>query len=527
MRTIITTSKSTNDALSRLIHRMNKSEKRAFKLLATRQGKALPLFVQLFDCLEKNNGVTDEFILQEIPSLRKQQLPNQKVFLYDYLLRCINFSAPHSLRAIEVNELISQCRILYDKCLYSDCLRMIDKARKLAEQNGLNTALLSLLEIEKQAIRHSISLHHEARTLRNVERSVHAIEQENLAARFHDLAVMLNVNYIRHGFPRNADEVEEVKKYFHAHLPEQDIAHSDTTSAMYAGYAYTSYYLYVQHYPNSYRHAAKWVQLFTEHPHLQVQYTEMYIRALNSMLVVLNKLNDQPRFAATHKQLMTLKRRKDIRFTENLKLNLFKAIYIHEINYHYLTGEFRIGTRIVSKLESELNRFIPFLDHHSLLLFYYKIACLYFGAGNHKRALVWLGRITQGQDLDIRADLHAFARILSLICHYELGNQRQLEANLKSLYRYLLKTDDLSAYNQLILKFIRKLSGTEPGDRMKKSFEQLRTQMMSLKRHRYEQRAFYYFDIVSWLESKITGKSLEEIIKQNSRKAQSFRKRTP
>lgn len=519
MATENTISNDQKQALPRLIGSMKKSEKRLFKLLAARQGQETPLFIQLFDCIEKYGNPDDEDILSRVPGISKQQLPNQKIFLYNYILKSLNFSSASDSRVAEIGSLIASCRILYDKCLYADCLRMVDKTRRLASEYGLSLQMLEVLEIEKLAIRHSISLDHLKRTEQNVERTVHALQEGGMSSRFHDFAVSLNVNYIRHGFPRNVREMNEVKKYFNEFLPVHDPRKLDVTSAMYSGYAMTSYYLYIQDYRNSFRHATKWINIFETHAHLQWEFTEMYIRALNSLLVVLNKLNDRKRFVEVHKTLIGLKRRTDIRLTENLKLNLFKAIYIHEINYHYMIGEFRIGTRIVSRLEKELDRFIPYLDHHSLLLFYYKIAGLYLGAGNYRKALVWLGRITLGKDMNIRADLQTFARILSLICHYELEDQRLVESNLRSLYRYLLKTDDFSAYNKLILSFIRKLVMTVPGEKMTKQFSSLRSNLLPLTKQRYERRAFYYFDVISWLESKIENRTVEEIIKRKIRSA--------
>ncbi|MBR3853918.1 MAG: hypothetical protein IKM41_05160, partial [Tidjanibacter sp.] len=34
------------------------------------------------------------------------------------------------------------------------------------------------------------------------------------------------------------------------------------------------------------------------------------------------------------------------------------------------------------------------------------------------------------------------------------------------------------------------------------------------EKHRYERRTFYYIDILSWLESKISGKSMGQIVRE-------------
>ena len=45
-------------------------------------------------------------------------------------------------------------------------------------------------------------------------------------------------------------------------------------------------------------------------------------------------------------------------------------------------------------------------------------------------------------------------------------------------------------------------------------FAELKTQLLPLKDSRFEGRAFYYFDIISWLESKIEKKPVEEIVQR-------------
>ena len=44
----------------------------------------------------------------------------------------------------------------------------------------------------------------------------------------------------------------------------------------------------------------------------------------------------------------------------------------------------------------------------------YKIACLYFGNGDHRKCMEYLGRIIGTRDPQIRRDLQCYARILNL-----------------------------------------------------------------------------------------------------------------
>src|SRR5205814_6740258 len=129
----------------------------------------------------------------------------------------------------------------------------------------------------------------------------------------------------------------------------------------------------------------------------------------------------------------------------------------HEINRHFMLGEFKSGTRVVAALENELNKFIPKLDKHSVLLLYYKIACLFFGSGNYKTGLKWFNKIINEKEIRLREDLHSFSRILALISHFEIGNDDLVESNIKSTYRYFIKKGDFTIYQNYILDVLKKI----------------------------------------------------------------------
>ena len=50
-----------------------------------------------------------------------------------------------------------------------------------------------------------------------------------------------------------------------------------------------------------------------------------------------------------------------------------------------------------------------------------------------------------------------FARVLSLVAHYESGQDYHLEVQLKQTYKFLLKMNDLHSVQNEMLKFLRKV----------------------------------------------------------------------
>lgn len=510
-------SKPHSDNLFQLIKSLSKSEKRSFKLFPNRIGEEEEKkIIRIFNRIDKQKKYDERKILTKEKMLNRLQMPNLKAHLYSQIMKCLATSSSRNAE-LKVTSLLDYSHILYNKCLYDECLKMLEKAKRSAIENDTKVLLLEILELEKLTLRQTVHEGNEARVksiISETEKTAESIQNINT---FSNLSLKLNSLYQRTGFIRNTTDYEKVKHFFESSLPTYDEKKLSFHEKLYLYYSYTGYYYFIQDFKSGYTYAKKWVQLFDSHPEMIYRKPELYIRALNSLLASQNKLSLYEEFYETHKKLIALKRDAQFSNTENINLNLFKTIYLHEINRHYMLGEFTSGTRIVRKLERELNGFIPRLDWHTVLIFYYKIACLYFGASNFRMAVKWLNKIINEKEIALREDIHSFARIVRLISYFELGDEELVEYSIKSTYRFLLKKGTLQRFSNLILGFLKNSKHYSTQKKLITAFSELKNEMKKLQVSRYEKRAFLYFDIVSWLESKIENCPVENIIKTKTR----------
>jgi hypothetical protein len=183
-----------------------------------------------------------------------------------------------------------------------------------------------------------------------------------------------------------------------------------------------------------------------------------------------------------------------------------------KINKHFLEGSFSEGLKIVPHIEENLKKYELFLDRHRVLVFYYKIACLYFGAGKNEKAIDYLNKIINWK-VDLRTDLQCYARLLHLIAHYELGNFELLEYLTKSVYRFMAKMQSLTAVEEEMFNFLRQ-SFRVSAHALKPEFEKLLEKLKNYEHNHFETRAFSYLDVISWLESKINNVPVQDIIRK-------------
>ena len=270
-----------------------------------------------------------------------------------------------------------------------------------------------------------------------------------------------------------------------------------------------------------YRYAQKWVDLFEQEENMKVNETAQYIKGLHNLISAHFDLRN---FQKLNDTIAILENYSNTPIVLNNKNNLIQSfiyLYIAKINKHFLEGSFSEGLAMIPTMEAQLKEIDLYLDSHRVLVFYYKIACLYFGAGKPAKAIDYLNRIINWK-LNLRDDLQCYARLLHLIAHYELGNMELVNYLSKSVYRFMYKMKNLSTVEEVLFNFLRKSiqSGGEANSLLanktiiKKSFANLLETLSPLANNKLESRAFMYLDIISWLESKIQGKEVQAIIKE-------------
>jgi hypothetical protein len=93
-----------------------------------------------------------------------------------------------------------------------------------------------------------------------------------------------------------------------------------------------------------------------------------------------------------------------VKQNDNNRIQVFVYLYIAKINQHILEGTFTEGILLVPEINDKLNEFKLHLDRHRILVFYYKIASLYFGAGEFGSSIDYLNKIINWK-VDLRNDL--------------------------------------------------------------------------------------------------------------------------
>lgn len=505
------------DALFSLIKSLSKSEKRQFKLYVGRLvGNAEANFMSLFNLLDKVSFYNDEMILKKT-QIKKQQISNTKAHLYKQILVSLRFNPVHQNVRAQIREQFDFAAILYNKGLYNQSLKVLDKAKEQALFNSENNLAYEIVEFEKVIESQYITRSMSNRAQELSKQSKNLSLRNVLISKLSNLSLELYSLLLKEGYAKNDVDSLKVQTYFEKRLPKHKIEELGFREKffLYKAYLWRSFIL--QDFISSYRYSQKWVDLFDEKPTMKIENPVFYLKGINYLLESVYLIKHKTKFNQVLTKLTFEIKEEHIALNENTKTLAFLYFNQNKLNLYFLEGNFTEGLNYVSNLLNEIKCYEKKIDAHHIMVFYYKIACMYFGAGNNEECIVYLEKIISNKELKMREDLLCFTRILNLVAHYDAGLDDNIDSLIISTYKFLLKMNDLQQVQRKMIAFLKSLSTIYPQE-LKKAFLQLYTDLKVYENHPYEKRAFLYLDILSWLESKIQNQTVEFIIREKAKK---------
>jgi hypothetical protein len=504
------------DFLFVLIKSLSKSEKRQFKIFASRlETSSNTKFIELFNILDKSE-VYDEKMILKNGLIKKVQLSNLKSYLYKQILVSIRLNIPSQNIRYQLREQIDFAVILYNKGLYKQSLKILDKTKALAIENDEKYMAFEIVEFEKLIESQYITRSIQGRADELVVQAKELNYRNTISSKLSNLSLQLYGIMLKTGYVKSDAEYKYIDDYFKKHISKLDESKFGFREKYWFYNANLWRSFLVQDFLASYKYAFKWVTLFYDNPNMIYLNPVFFLKGNNYLLESLYMLKYKSKFK---KYLVLLEETiKDARFpiNDNIASLSFLYLYNNKLNYHILEGSFVESEYLIPEILNKLKIHSDHLDEHHEMLFYYKIASIYFGNEKYAECINYLEKIINNKNLSMREDLMCFSRLLCLIAHYELGKDFYIENQIKNTYKFLIKMNDMHEVQKEIIRFMKNLNSIYPSD-IKKEFIKMKERFVELDKNTYEKRAFLYLDIISWLESKIENRKISDIIKEKAK----------
>ena len=468
-------------------------------------------YLKLFEAVEKHGDYNEDKIRKMFKGEDWiKRLPAVKNYLYGQILKSLRVNYAGTTVESQIREMLDDVSILYEKRIYKQCAKILEKAKELARTHEQILQLIEINVWEEKILMESASLDKFEKVLdSSMEREVELLEQQKNIAnyrRLYNRIVFLNKRIKE---ARTEEELEQFREVIEDPLMRS----ADMARSFEAKYYFYHAHLIYNHAKGdnetSQRIAEKQLELLEFFPGKVAEKPKMYIATLNNILLSKIHLHNYDNFDELLNKLRTFHVG-----SLNLEVNKFVSSYIFEMVMYLDTGEFSKSAAIRDDIAEGLKKYADKINPIEEITLLYNLFYSYFGAGEFSKALGVINKLLNEYQKELRYDIQCAARILNLILHYELGNSKLLEYNAVSAYRFLYKSKRLYQAENIVLNFIRKKMRYiyTSKDEME-AFIELRKELWELSDHPYEKKAFEYFDYISWLDSRIKKRPFEEIVK--------------
>lgn len=500
------------DALFQLVRSLEKSEKRHFKLYITRSSAKEDLkIIQLFDALDKISEYDEKILLKRLSPITKPQLANLKTHLYKQLLGSLRLLKTSENIDLQLSEQLDYARVLYNKGLKLQALKILEKAKDLAKVNHKYNYLAQVISLEKKIETLHITRSSQEKTDLLAAEALEISTHIDSVVKLSNLALLLYRWFIRNGHARNENDEKDIREFFKQNLPVNAHQVTDFYEKLYLYQSYCWYAFIRQDFLMYYRYSRKWIDLYDEQPVMISTEPGHYVKGMHNLLNAHFDLRNFKGFSETLAIYEKYAETELANKNENFRVHTFIYINSARLNQHLMIGTFKEGISLVPQIEKELHDYAMYVDTHRILVFNYKFAMLYFGGGDYSTSIDYLQRIMNVNVADLRIDLQCYARLLHLMAHYELGNYDIMESLSKSVYRFMAKMKNLTVVEEEMFRFIRHTFNISPR-KLKPEFEQFLNKIKHLEKNRFETRSFAYLDVISWVESKVFEKPMQSVV---------------
>ncbi|TND09062.1 MAG: hypothetical protein FD123_1465 [Bacteroidetes bacterium] len=501
------------EPLFELIKSLTKNEKGYIKKLSSfHQKGGKNKYILLFDAIERQREYNEAALIKKLAyTSESSAFAVAKNYLYNFILDGLTAYHGSSVKQ-EMRRMLDRVEVLHRKGLSDQCKKILARAKKTATRYDLHENLEEVLDWELLLAREREINEATLKKIDSVYNEWFLLESmKTKAMQLRRASDKLVATTVLRGFVRNKKDMEPFDAVFNEVNKFSEDEFSDPYSLF---FFYRCQYLY-RHISDEleemYKYLIKTQELLWKHEHFFEVRPHVFLASISNKIICEIALRKFREALSTLGVLEDLVKR-----TKNVGL---------DTQFHFLSKKFFVMTTVgnfeeADTVAQEIEELIgnnPPTQFSTIDLLHFRnmAVTLYMTLGNWKRA----NRFTQ--DLlqmsgEMRPDLIAWAYIKSLIIHFEQGDQELLEYRIKSTYRMLLKKQKLYKVEALIMDFIRtKIKAIPSKAQQTEAFSQLHDHLLAaIEYDKFEKGALGNFDLVGWLESKVTRKSFLEVRKR-------------
>lgn len=493
--------KTPSKDLFNLIQSLTPSEKRYIKIAATQHIKGdSNNYIKVFNEIATQKEYDEKALIQKFNSEKfSDRFDLVKSYLYHFILRCLRHYNENYSSAVIINNYLWEAEILFDRRLYDESQKSLQKAYKLAIKFEQFGELIKIYWWKKRLI---------------IAKNFKGLIQDDLQKLFDDEIRFVDsikedilYNQLKNSVQLQIIHSSGIRDKKHEKL-YQKVSDNTLLKKFNNNKSFKVKYEYYQIQVFQARRkgdllllhfmSKEFVNIFDQNPQFKEEIPTMYANALFNLIeseIMIERYDDALVTCSLAEKILfktTSARERNRSIAAGRKMN----IYIKQKNY-------KKAIQLIEPINTYLKTYGENPD--LTMSYYFQFIQAYFGMADYKSALDWVNNILNDKNFQIRQDVVSIVHIINLVIHFELRNINLLEFTITSTYRYLLKRKLLFRFEKIFLNFAKKLVAkinvNNPKE-MHEHFVWLKENLLLLKNDPRERWPLEFFDFISWVENK-------------------------
>lgn len=503
-----------SNELFELIKTLTKSEKRFFKLQSALQSGDKN-YVQLFDLMDKMDEYNEDIVKETFKGEKFiKHLPSEKNHLYKLILKSLrSYYGETSVSSILKQE-IKNIEILYNKSLFNECNKFLERAKKMALKYEKYYYLFELINWEKTLLEESFEDGQFKDLNKMIAEEKDVLERLTNLAEYHVLYSKINYVFRSGGYVRTEENKKIVDEIVNHPLIKGKNTAMSKRAATICYYTQGFCNMANGDYQTALQKFERVIEILNVEEHLKSDLSKRYIRTLSNMVtcMIALRLYDQAR--ATINVIQSCAELEGFD-SSDVQTLIFKNTGMAKLELFCTSGDYDNAIREAEEIMQSMMDYEGKINKENELMFFHHFASVYFAAGQYSKALYWINKVLNDNENELRQDLYSYARLFNLVIHYELGNHDLLEYTIKSTNRYLQKKMRAFPIERLIMDQFKRLIRTQNANEKRKIYIEFKNELNQLINGPEDEVIFKYFDFHKWLDSKIEQVPFNSLTSKN------------
>lgn len=445
------------DETRKIIESMSMNEKRYFKIFVNRnifgnQNK----YLMIFDIFNNTANISEKLIRDTILSndFSDKNISYDMNYLNKLILRSLNEFHFEKTISLKLQNQIKSVEILFYKGLYEECLKIIQKAKKLSSKNENEILMLELLNWEKKCMGYSKGFQGAMSINKKIDDYFIYIKEnrEIVDLYYHSY-------YLKNSAGKIAYDIilENFNEIIQNKLLYRDLnTFNSIQSKIFISLIFANYFHIKNEIKNELQYLEKAISIYDTNPYYKEENPLDYI-SIYTRVIDIYKKGDNSTF---YEKIESLRKFDTILdFQKNVAIErIFFHTYQAELEHLIYNDNYTESTMMMENIRKQISNNKFNIEPYYFIGMYYQFACICLINRNLSQSLKHVNYILNEFKLDDRPKTFIKTEILNILIHFELKNHKLVHHNLTNFKKKYSKTFKINTLEKKIIKIIEEIT---------------------------------------------------------------------